>query len=152
MSGKILISVKERFDKKWIAVPESGCWIWEAGEFADGYGLFWDNEIQMNDRAPRVSWKLYKGKIPPDCYVLHHCDVPLCVNPEHLFLGTPLMNTHDMIKKKRHGWKEISQCPKGHPYTPDNLRKAYNRTVHSCLTCHREREHKRYWDKRNHVT
>ena len=51
--------------------------------------------------APRVSYQLFNGLIPDKLYCLHSCDNPLCVNPNHLFLGTQKANVRDMIKKGR---------------------------------------------------
>lgn len=52
-------------------------------------------------KAHRASWIAYRGEIPDNLWVLHRCDNRLCVNPEHLFLGTARDNTQDMIKKGR---------------------------------------------------
>lgn len=52
-------------------------------------------------RAHRYAWTLNYGSIPDGMLVCHSCDEPLCVNPEHLFLGTPKDNIQDMLKKKR---------------------------------------------------
>lgn len=90
-----------------------GCWLWTAGVFQSGlpYGQF-----QMDGRphvAHRVSWVWANGPIPEGQYVLHRCDTPRCVRPDHLFLGSLLDNNRDMIAKKRHpvtGKLSAEQC------------------------------------------
>lgn len=54
-----------------------------------------------NEFVHRVSWIIYFGKIPYNLHVLHHCDNPLCVNPNHLWLGTQKDNNEDMMNKGR---------------------------------------------------
>ena len=93
-------SLQERFDEKYEPVTESGCWIWTACSNGDGYGLIAINS--QPSRAHRVSWSLHKGIIPDGVNVLHKCDNPSCVNPDHLFLGTQQDNVTDMIQKNRH--------------------------------------------------
>ena len=94
----------ERFESKCFPDPNSGCWIWggqlgQKHKNSGPYGMF---QISQRDYAAhRVSWELYRGEIPDGMYVCHKCDVPYCVNPEHLFLGTALDNTRDMIQKGR---------------------------------------------------
>jgi len=78
---------------------DDGCWLWMASKQSKGYGQFRYNGTTK--RAHRVSWELFVGEIPSGLCVLHHCDEPSCVNPAHLFLGTPLDNTRDMIRKGR---------------------------------------------------
>ncbi|HEU4345899.1 MAG TPA: HNH endonuclease signature motif containing protein [Candidatus Binatia bacterium] len=71
---------------------------------ADGYGIY--HFLGKAYRCHRLSWILEKGGIPEGMCVLHRCDVPLCVNPKHLFLGTRNDNNQDMVAKgraSRHG-------------------------------------------------
>ena len=87
----------ERF---WAKVDKSGpCWIWTAGRFATGYGCF---RLQGKSlKAHRVAYELEVGPIPLGLNVLHRCDVPLCVNPAHLWVGTARENNADMLEKGR---------------------------------------------------
>ncbi len=73
------------------------CWLWGGSVLQSGYGRFGQNEY-----VHRYSWKLHNGQIPDGIFVCHHCDTKLCVNPDHLFLGTALDNTRDMHSKWRH--------------------------------------------------
>jgi HNH endonuclease len=77
----------------------STCWVWVACKHSFGYGVFRCKTVLY--RAHRISWEWEKGKIPRDKCVLHKCDNPACVRPSHLFLGTKLENTQDMIRKGR---------------------------------------------------
>ena len=95
----------ERFEEKFERVTESGCWVWTATTHERGYGYFYTSPTYSKrkmDFAHRVSYYLYNGvKPPPKMSVCHTCDVPECVNPSHLFLGTHKDNMIDMTKKGR---------------------------------------------------
>lgn len=93
-------SLQERFDSFYIPEPNTGCWLWESRADRGGYG--WLKEIGRKYlRAHRLSWTLHRGEIPPGMCVLHKCDTPACVNPDHLFLGTHLDNARDRVQKGR---------------------------------------------------
>ncbi len=85
------------------------CWLWTGpGSGPKGaYGGITINKKSL--KAHRVSWELENGPIPDGLCVLHKCDNPKCVNPEHLFLGTKKDNTQDMIQKGRHYTKTKPQ-------------------------------------------
>lgn len=76
-----------------------GCWIWNGSRTRDGYPVLTIGRQQH--RAHRVSYQEFVGPIPHGLLVCHVCDQPLCVRPEHLFLGTARDNTRDMIAKGR---------------------------------------------------
>ena len=77
----------------------SGCLLWTGSHYPSGYGSFWIGGKLRG--AHRASWLLFCGPIPPGQYVLHRCDIRLCVNPKHLFLGTHQDNMDDMSSKGR---------------------------------------------------
>lgn len=76
-----------------------GCWYWTGAKRSTGYGNFCFNGVSTG--AHRVSWFIFKGNIKNNLFVLHKCDNPSCVNPEHLFLGTQKDNIEDMHRKGR---------------------------------------------------
>ena len=75
------------------------CWIWTGPVSNSGYGVVMFQ--RKNYLVHRLSYELHFGPIPDDMWVLHRCDNPICVRPDHLFLGTPQDNTSDMIAKNR---------------------------------------------------
>ena len=88
--------MRERF---WSKVNKTeGCWLWTGGKNY-GYGQFWDG--RKPQQAHRISWGIHCGPIPDGLWVLHRCDVPSCVNPAHLFLGTHTDNMRDAATKGR---------------------------------------------------
>jgi predicted XRE-type DNA-binding protein len=79
----------------------NGCWEWMGFKMPNGYGKFGLSKTGKKILAHRYSYKIHKGEIPDDLVVMHSCDNPGCVNPDHLSLGTIQDNTDDMIKKGR---------------------------------------------------
>lgn len=77
----------------------SGCWVWVGSRSTNGYGAIYYKGEKWT--AHRLSWVLHHGEIPEGLCVLHQCDNPPCVNPEHLFLGTIKDNAQDAIAKGR---------------------------------------------------
>ena len=90
-----------------IPEPNTGCLLWEGAVDEKGYGRV--GHQGKNRHAHRVSWALHHGIMPPQM-VLHRCDTPACINPDHLFLGNASDNMRDMFAKNRN-WPGIH--PKG---------------------------------------
>lgn len=108
----------------WARVQKSeGCWLWTGAKNRNGYGY-----LGMNNKdilAHRFSWIVNVGEIRAGKCVLHRCDVPACVRPDHLFVGDHLTNVRDCIAKGRRftNHKQAARtkasrpfCRRGHEY------------------------------------
>lgn len=94
--------LQTRFFAKILPEPMSGCWLWTGWVDRNGYGEIALPKGSEKRRifAHRLSYQLHCGD-PAGMHVCHHCDVPSCVNPAHLFLGTQADNMRDKERKGR---------------------------------------------------
>lgn len=91
-------SLADKLDHYSMPEPNSGCLLW-AGSWDGKYGtLRWCGKLE---KAHRLSWMCHRGQIPSGMLVCHKCDVMLCINERHLWLGTESDNTQDMYDKGR---------------------------------------------------
>jgi hypothetical protein len=95
------VPLEARFESKYIPEPNSGCWLWMGALLPFGYGVLGAGGHTGTIRAHHAAWRIYRGDIPAGMWVLHKCDVPSCVNPDHLFLGTHQDNMRDCRQKGR---------------------------------------------------
>lgn len=122
--GVIAMTLEERFWQK--VVKTDACWLWagaRSGTMKYGYLHFGSKTERSPKAAHRVSWEIHRGQIPEGIWVLHRCDNPKCVNPDHLFLGNRTDNMRDAAAKGRIctiGHARLTHCKRGHEFTSDN--------------------------------
>src|SRR3990167_3103684 len=142
-------SIKERLLNDSIPIPESGCWIWMGAITKTGYGIIVN---RFTNRKPkwthRLSYETFCNPIPKGLHVLHRCDIPSCINPKHLFIGTPLDNQRDCIRKGRRVNHQAlkTHCKRGHEFTKENTYIDIKANQRSCRACKSIRD-KIYWKK-----
>ena len=89
------------------------CWIWKGAKDDKGYGILSSKHGGNPHKAHRISWRIFFGPIPRGMNVCHRCDVPACVRPEHLFLGTQKDNMQDASRKGRLNPKSLLNLQPG---------------------------------------
>lgn len=104
---------RERFKDK-VVFAGVECWLWQGARFKNGgYGQFREYRKRNSARAHVFAWRLWRGAVPAGLYVLHKCDNPPCVNPNHLFLGTAKDNSDDCGRKGRNGTTRHPEIVRG---------------------------------------
>jgi len=91
------MSYEQRFLQK--VNKTDSCWIWTGATNSRGYGSFRFNGKSV--LSHRFSYQHFNGNIPEGMLICHRCDVPVCVNPEHLWVGSQLDNSNDKYAKNR---------------------------------------------------
>jgi hypothetical protein len=131
-----------RFWQK-VEIADNGCWLWTGGCIPSGYAHFWLNGKTI--KAYHFSLEYFRGQIIPDGLEPDHlCRNKSCVNPWHLELVTPQINSQrggagDNQLRKTH-------CPQGHPYDDENTYHRPDRPQRNCKICKREAD-KRWRDR-----
>jgi hypothetical protein len=111
----------DRFFTKFEKLGPDACWEWQGQKDKDGYGKF-SYRVKPKryfERAHRISAGIYLGDVVGDAIVMHKCDNPSCVNPNHLKIGTHLENEQDKDRKGRRPMDHIRK------YTDEQIRKVF---------------------------
>lgn len=120
-------------------ITESGCWLWPGGLSRNGYAQ--DAYRSKGCRVHRKMFEIANGvTLERWQYACHTCDTRHCVNPAHVWIGTPKDNQQDMSRKGRAGFQSATHCRAGHEMTPENTRRYPPNYRRSCVACQRIRQ------------
>lgn len=111
-------TIEQRMDAETHPEPNSGCWLWAGAVDEFGYGRIRTGG-RSKTRTHVLSYQRHVGPVPSGKVVRHRCDMPSCINPDHLIIGTHLDNVQDRVDRKR------SARGVGHPLhklTEDDVR------------------------------
>lgn len=147
----------EAYAKFWLervmlrtTITEGGCWLWQGSKSTEGYGqtTYRSKAVQIHRRMYLISRNV---TLTSKQLVCHSCDVRLCHNPEHLWIGSKADNSLDMVLKRRMPEQSRTHCPKGHEYNAENTnyKKAKSgRLARECRECQRAKA-REYWRSGN---
>lgn len=128
-----------RVQRFWSKVNKTdSCWLWTGERTKFGHGRFLYNSVRVN--AHRFAYETFVGPIPDGLLVCHKCDVPNCVNPDHLFVGTQKDNIQDCVKKGRWTQAKLKAqhpewCARGEQAGNSTLKTEQALTALSMLRC-----------------
>ena len=143
----LFAKMEERVEK----IPEAGCWLWTGSYHAErkyaanqyGYMTVKLNGKWQAKNCHRLMWIALHGDPGRKLEVCHRCDVPLCCNPAHLFLGTHKENMADSRRKGRHFLSAKTHCKRGHELTAENTYVEKKTGCRHCNICHMAQHRRR---------
>ena len=128
-----MLTLKEKLLKYHEKLP-NGCWRWTRSVSSSGYGFIQDKGIQY--AAHRASMMIFKPlEYKTFLMVLHKCNYPRCINPDHLYCGTGSDNQKDSVKSGTHGESSKTYCVHGHEYTAENTYIVPSTGYRECRKC-----------------